>query len=80
MHTDSKFEVAIAVDQSGGIVRVEVTSEGSFELNLPSPTLVQTSGRGLPIVAALSNRWGVRAQETDDTVVWFELDCVIFDV
>jgi anti-sigma regulatory factor (Ser/Thr protein kinase) len=38
------------------------------------PELVAPSGRGMAIVEAMSNRWGVDAQEDGGKVVWFEID------
>lgn len=32
-----------------------------------------TSGRGLPIVAALADTWGVRPIPDDGKIIWFEL-------
>jgi anti-sigma regulatory factor (Ser/Thr protein kinase) len=54
-------------------VRVEVVG-GNRPINLrPAGTVSdQTSGWGLVLVGALSNRWGFRHR--DETAVWFEID------
>lgn len=54
-------------------VRVEVVG-GTRPIHIrPTDTApYQTSGWGLLLVGALSNRWGYRDQ--DETAVWFEID------
>lgn len=54
-------------------VRVEVHDEGpGFVPNSAEPELSDTSGRGLFLVEALADRWGVTLDGT--TCVWFEID------
>ncbi len=60
----------VAVDQS---VRVEVHDDGpGFSPTTHEPALEDTSGRGLFLVDALADRWGVTLDGT--TCVWFEID------
>ena len=60
----------VAADES---VRVEVHDDGpGFSPTNHEPSLEDTSGRGLFLVDALSDRWGVNLDST--TCVWFEID------
>jgi anti-sigma regulatory factor (Ser/Thr protein kinase) len=60
----------VAADES---VRVEVHDDGpGFSPTTHQPSLEDTSGRGLFLVDALSDRWGVNLDGT--TCVWFEID------
>lgn len=74
MHTDT--DVVVAIDRADGRVVVSVTDRdpGSAEAVTPrrGRGTSDPTGRGLQIVDALADRWGV---ETSDTtkVVWFEL-------
>jgi anti-sigma regulatory factor (Ser/Thr protein kinase) len=58
---------------AGGCLRVEVGDRSERPLARRAFSPSATTGRGLMILDALANRWGV---ETDDEgkVVWFELD------
>lgn len=69
-HAQTDFELAIH-DQQGEI-RVEVSDAGRGRPTLRSPTPQEPSGRGLRIVQALSNAWGVVPGE-NGTRVWFTL-------
>jgi len=69
-HAQSDFELAIYDEQ--GEIRVEVSDAGRGRPTLRSPTSREPSGRGLRIVQALSNAWGVVPGE-DGTSVWFTL-------
>ena len=54
-------------------IRIEVIDSGKgFEPKLREPSLDDTGGRGLFLVDAIANRWGV--DSTGGTRVWFELD------
>ena len=53
-------------------VRVEVADSGSGALQLKEPTAETLGGRGLLLVAALSQTWGTSADQ-GEKVVWFEL-------
>ena len=68
--------VTLAIDVSEGVLMVEVRDSGpgfvppaslAFEADLET-----TSGRGLRIIAALADGWGITTD--DGTRVWFELD------
>ncbi|MDQ4145665.1 MAG: ATP-binding protein [Actinomycetota bacterium] len=68
-------EGAIAVKMAADdrSVRVEVHDDGpGFSPTTHEPALGDTSGRGLFLVEALADRWGVVLDGT--TCVWFEID------
>ncbi len=71
-HAGTPFTVALGCD--GSIVRVEVT-DGSSDLPVAQvPPADAVTGRGLLIVDAIAERWGVDVTPTGKTV-WFELSC-----
>ena len=53
-------------------VHVEVHDRGRFDWRAPEPRVTDAEGgRGLPLVAALSRRWGLTFDA--GTIAWFEL-------
>jgi anti-sigma regulatory factor (Ser/Thr protein kinase) len=68
MHAHSAFEMTI--DTSSGQVRVEVRDMGEGDPIPRTPSQYDVSGRGLQIVKALSDTWGVTPCRTGKTV-WF---------
>lgn len=53
-------------------VHVEVHDRGRFDWRAPEPHVTDAEGgRGLPLVAALSTRWGLTFDA--GTIAWFEL-------
>ncbi|MFI7639869.1 ATP-binding protein [Nonomuraea sp. NPDC049400] len=63
----------VAVSSSETAVRVLVSDAGSDGPPCVCRTSTQaTSGRGLPLIEALSHRWGF-TREGGTTTVWFEL-------
>jgi len=78
LHARVPFDVTIL--QVNGGVRIEVADERPHELPAVVPptgsatdiTSQSTTGRGLQIVAAVSDRWGVTATD-DEKSVWAEL-------
>jgi anti-sigma regulatory factor (Ser/Thr protein kinase) len=68
---DGSFTVSVHTE--GPLVRVWVEDDGSAGAPCVCRAGPQaTSGRGLPLVEALSHRWGV-VRENGATAVWFEL-------
>ena len=66
-------ELEIRAEGSLEGVRVEVVGgRQPFYLRPTAPGPLGTSGWGLILVGALSNRWGYRAD--GETAVWFEID------
>ncbi len=75
VHGDGPIQ--LSVDRTGhhAVLRVEVADQGS---GLPNAQTVATdalSGRGLAIVAAVADRWGIQPTPTGKRV-WFELSDV----
>jgi anti-sigma regulatory factor (Ser/Thr protein kinase) len=70
VHGQGSIELRAALD--GDRLLVEVIDEGSgFERTVDERSLESVGGRGLAIVGALSNRWGIHEGTTH---VWFELE------
>jgi anti-sigma regulatory factor (Ser/Thr protein kinase) len=74
-------EVALSVRRRGATTRIEVRDPGAHGRSVPASTGPTPgararedahSGWGLPIVAELTDRWGVEQHE-DGTTVWCEL-------
>jgi anti-sigma regulatory factor (Ser/Thr protein kinase) len=64
--------IVLRADLNEVRVRVEVIDEGGgFEIELRQPDFEDLNGRGLLIVDAESNRWGL---DEGTTHVWFELE------
>jgi len=57
VHAVTGFEVSVARTDSS--LRVEVTDLGGGKPELRTPSAAEPRGRGLQIVKALSDRWGV---------------------
>ena len=71
-HANSRFEVVIDRHDEG--VVVHVSDQGPGEAVPRSPRITDVSGRGLQIVCALADTWGVRAPTADwHKSVWFSL-------
>lgn len=64
-------DVTVTISITSAAVRAEVTDTGSGTPTRRSPSPAETSGRGLQIVADLSDAWGVRRSATGDKAVWF---------
>ncbi|TYB59566.1 ATP-binding protein [Nonomuraea sp. PA05] len=75
LHTKSGAggSFTVSVVSSAAVVRVFVSDGGSEEPPCVCRTSTQaTSGRGLPLIEALSDRWGF-VREAGATTVWFEM-------
>jgi serine/threonine-protein kinase RsbW len=75
LHTDS-VEIGYGLRVTGARLRLEVTDEGcrSKEQRLRSAESEAEHGRGLLLVKAFSERWGVRAGENGQgSVTWADL-------
>lgn len=74
VHAASDFEVSIT--HQGDVLRVEVTdlAEGQPTVRWPEP--MHPRGRGLQIVSALADQWGVEPSPGGRTgkTVWFTLE------
>jgi anti-sigma regulatory factor (Ser/Thr protein kinase) len=69
-HARTAFNVTVVT--SGDQVRVEVNDEGERAPILRDPAPTDAGGRGLVIVHALADEWGVDIHDGDKTV-WFSL-------
>jgi anti-sigma regulatory factor (Ser/Thr protein kinase) len=69
MHAHSDFELAI---DSHDQIRIEVSDAGRGRPTLLQPDVRALTGRGLRIVDAMSDAWGVVAN-TPGKTVWFTL-------
>ncbi|MFE0700148.1 ATP-binding protein [Streptomyces sp. NPDC058872] len=67
---EGDVRAAWQVDPAGGL-RVEVTDGGGPTRPVPStPSVTARGGRGLNIISALSQDWGVRDGATGEVTVW----------
>jgi len=69
MHAHSDFELAI---DSHDQIRIEVSDAGRGRPTMLQPDVRALTGRGLRIVDAMSDAWGVIAN-TPGKTVWFTL-------
>lgn len=63
----------LVVRMQGDNVRIEVTDHRAGVPVLPGRPATATGGRGLAIVDAVSDAWGVDRRTDDGKTVWFEL-------
>ena len=72
VHARAEFQVCIV--RAAGVLRVEVTDSGGGVPLLQHPDVNELRGRGLVIVKALADEWGVvrRAGEAGK-MVWFAM-------
>jgi anti-sigma regulatory factor (Ser/Thr protein kinase) len=66
--------IFLSVEQVGTTLRVGVEDTGPFFTSAPTerPAQDATSGRGLYLLTALADRWGVKRR--DGNRAWFELE------
>jgi anti-sigma regulatory factor (Ser/Thr protein kinase) len=70
LHTSSAFEVAIDFDEERVVIDVSDRGPHTAAPRIARPT--DPSGRGLQIVAALADDWGVRGGSSEwSKSVWF---------
>ncbi|MER7109524.1 ATP-binding protein [Streptomyces sp. NPDC000229] len=65
------FRLHLRRERDGGLLRVEVHDSGGGEVWAEAPGVDAESGRGLVLVAALSDTWGVGGR-SPGKVVWCE--------
>jgi anti-sigma regulatory factor (Ser/Thr protein kinase) len=71
-HAHAPFAVRLDHERNG--IRVAVHDEGNGRPRVRHPAPSEPSGRGLQIVAALSDGWGVEpGGPAGGTTVWFEI-------
>ncbi|MFD3941629.1 ATP-binding protein [Streptomyces sp. NPDC058579] len=70
---DGDVRAAWRVDPSGGLT-VEVTDGGGPTRPVPStPSVTARGGRGLNIISALAQDWGVRDSASGEVTVWVQV-------
>jgi anti-sigma regulatory factor (Ser/Thr protein kinase) len=70
IHAQTDLTVALAL--STGAIRIEVRDHNRALPTARSPSALSISGRGLPLIAALTSSWGVN-QFGDGKVVWAQI-------
>lgn len=74
VHATSSFDVTVICPTSSGRVRIEVTDADETRPTPLRPPPSVPHGRGLLLVASLSDEWGVdEANGRPGKTVWFEL-------
>jgi anti-sigma regulatory factor (Ser/Thr protein kinase) len=68
-----KGRIGVNLTHSAQSIRVQVSDAGHDPINMGAPTTDGTTGRGLSIVDALSERWGTRKNSHGHVVVWADV-------
>jgi anti-sigma regulatory factor (Ser/Thr protein kinase) len=72
VHADGAF--VVSVECTDDVMRVEVSDQGAGAPTLRSPDADDPHGRGLQVVAGLSDEWGVVPDSpSSPTRVWFSV-------
>ena len=72
-HADGRGAIGLELRVAGDVARLAVTDDGpGFDAEVAEADPLSESGRGLFIVDALADRWGV--DSGDRTRIWAELD------
>lgn len=72
---DGDILAAWRVDTGGGLT-VEVTDGGGPTRPVPAtPSVTARGGRGLNIISALAQEWGVRDDSSGEVTVWAHVSC-----
>jgi anti-sigma regulatory factor (Ser/Thr protein kinase) len=72
-HTSTPVKVEVKVERTPDRARVEVYDGSRVPPTFKPLTLDRESGRGLAIVDAIADAWGVAPVDDHGKVVWFEL-------
>lgn len=71
---DGDVRAAWRVDRTGGLT-VEVTDGGGPTRPVPAtPSVTARGGRGLNIISALAEKWGVRDDASGEVTVWVQVN------
>jgi anti-sigma regulatory factor (Ser/Thr protein kinase) len=71
LHARSSFRVT--VELGGDVMRVAISDDNPTLPVLSTSDSSATSGRGLSIIEAVADRWGVESTPDTGKTVWFEL-------
>lgn len=74
LHGAGDASIRIEMSCSDTLVRVAVTDNLPQRPVVLHPEPIAPAGRGMAIVEAMSNRWGVDPHPTGGKTVWFEID------
>ncbi len=74
LHGSGDGPVRVAMECTETVVRVAVTDSLPARPVVLHPEPIAPAGRGMAIVEAMSNRWGVEPSPPDGKTVWFEID------
>ncbi|GEN80052.1 ATP-binding protein [Actinotalea fermentans] len=74
LHGAGDEAIRIEMSCSDTVVRVAVTDNLPQRPVVLHPEPIAPAGRGMAIVEAMSNRWGVDPHPTGGKTVWFEID------
>lgn len=66
-------EIAVSLHRYDGLLRMEVEDAGDFLPRPRTPGLDDECGRGLALIAALSDDWGVAPRQGPGKRVWVTL-------
>ncbi len=73
LHARTCFAVEISAEESGEHLRVGVTDLDSRAPVAGDPDPTASGGRGMALVRALADTWGVQRHADAGKTVWFEL-------
>lgn len=75
LHSGSDHFGLVVSLTPAGLVRIAVShsGQGKTKPEVKQPELIEEGGRGLRLVAVLSDGWGVTKRRSDGFTVWFEL-------
>lgn len=74
LYSAGSFKVSATYSARERVVRIGVTDDGGGEPRVDRPDSTEEHGRGLQLVAAFSDRWGVeKLAPVAGKTVWFEL-------
>jgi anti-sigma regulatory factor (Ser/Thr protein kinase) len=72
----ARTAIDVDLSKAAGMIRIAVTDESRDLPRLESPIELSAHGRGLPLVAAQADDWGVHETPSGKTV-WFSLQAPI---
>jgi anti-sigma regulatory factor (Ser/Thr protein kinase) len=73
--THARTDIVLTLSCEGGLLTVEVSDGSSYlPVRRVSAPSTATDGRGLNLIADLSDDWGFRTVPSFGKVVWFSLD------
>ena len=74
LHGSADKAIRLRMSMSDRFVRVAVTDNLPQRPVVLHPEPIAPAGRGMAIIEAMSNRWGVDPEPTGGKTVWFEVD------